>query len=806
MKTIATVLFTIGLTITPLTARTLYVSAASQNPSPPYTNWNSAAAEIQPAIDAASAGDEIVVTNGLYDAVVVDKALHLRSVNGPDVTIIVPSELVRCAWLTNDASLTGFRLWHGTELLGAGAFCTSLNVFLTNCVLSGNMALNWTNSSGLSPAGAGIYGGTLYDCAISNNYVVMGFGAGAYSSELHHCTVQNNTAGDMSPYTGAAGGGVYWSTVYDSVLSNNTADRGGGASYYSILYNSVISGNTAGTAGGGLADCQAFNCLISSNSAKTVAGGSGWGYLYNCTISDNVSGTEGGGAYHCNALMNCTVKNNHAGTYGGGIYFSAKARNCLIFSNSAVGSGGGVYQANLINCTVAYNSSPAPANTNVVGTNCIFYFNSNTNESAYNALYYSCVPNGLPALGCITNPPQFVDAAHGDYRLLGTSPCINAGLNSVATNLMVDDYENIAPITDLAGNSRIVGGTADLGAYEFQGINPPAFYAWLQTNGIVADGTTDFQDADHDGFNNWQEWCCGTSPTNAGSVLRLVSATPATTNVTVSWQSVAGINYFLQRSRKLAPADFQTIATNLTGQPGTTRYVDTNAAGLASRFYRVGVGNATMLKLVSSWKFEGNTSDTSGNGNDGIVSGTPTYVPGKFGQAIYLNRADSIQKTNALNLPVAGTNSWSCNVWLYLTDAPDSLAYLCGFGNVSSASLPGTARGLLAYGGSGNNGIFSWGADLDLATGLAYPLNQWTMVTITHDGATGTRTIWVNANPVVSAVLPLTNTSNTISAGVTVWIGQNADFQGVLDEFTIWSGVLGADEITSLFSSNDINH
>ena len=35
--------------------------------------------------------------------------------------------------------------------------------------------------------------------------------------------------------------------------------------------------------------------------------------------------------------------------------------------------------------------------------------------------------------------------------------------------------------------------------------------------------------------------------TNARSALRLLSASPAGTNVTVSWQSVAGVNYFLER-------------------------------------------------------------------------------------------------------------------------------------------------------------------------------------------------------------------------------------------------------------------
>jgi hypothetical protein len=58
----------------------------------------------------------------------------------------------------------------------------------------------------------------------------------------------------------------------------------------------------------------------------------------------------------------------------------------------------------------------------------------------------------------------------------------------------------------------------------------------------------------------------------------------------VSWQSVAGVRYFLERSANLgASPPFLPLATNLIGQPGTTSFTDTNAAPATPAFHRVGV-------------------------------------------------------------------------------------------------------------------------------------------------------------------------------------------------------------------------
>ena len=91
-------------------------------------------------------------------------------------------------------------------------------------------------------------------------------------------------------------------------------------------------------------------------------------------------------------------------------------------------------------------------------------------------------------------------------------------------------------------------------------------------------------------MNNWQEWIAGTNPTNALSVLRLLSPASSAPGVIVSWQSVGGLNYFLERGIDLgAQPAFLPLGTNIVGQSGTTTFTDTNALGAGPFFYRVGV-------------------------------------------------------------------------------------------------------------------------------------------------------------------------------------------------------------------------
>jgi hypothetical protein len=345
--------------------------------------------------------------------------------------------------------------------------------------------------------------------------------------------------------------------VSNCMLTGNWAAQGGGA-YSGTLNNCTLTGNSASFYGGGARDSTLNNCTLTGNSASR-GGGASHSTLNNCTLNTNTA-TYGGGAYS-NTLNNCTLNGNSA-TIGGGAC-SSTLNNCTIFGNSA-SYGGGAYQGALKNCIVYYNTAP--------------------NGSNYNggALNYCCtMPRPSGGTGNITNAPLFVNFAGGNLRPQTNSFCINAGNNTYAVGS-----------TDMDGRPRIVGGTVDMGAYEFQGAGMGEFIGWLQLHGLPADGSADCVDSDSDGMNNWQEWRTGTIPTDSSSLLQMMSPTLTTdpSGVIVTWQSIEGVTYFLQRSTNLGTQSaFSIIQNNIAGQVGTTSYTDTNTVGAGPFFYRVGV-------------------------------------------------------------------------------------------------------------------------------------------------------------------------------------------------------------------------
>jgi PKD repeat protein len=290
--------------------------------------WASAKLTIQAAVDVALAGCTVWVSNGVYSSggrvaegqsltnrVWVDKPVSVQSVNGPQVTTIVGGTGTRGVYLSSQSKLIGFTVRNGRTFdswnengYGGGIYCDDISAVVSNSVLRSN----WAHDGG------GVYGGTLYECAMSNNYGSLS-GGGAYVSTLSRCYLRSNSCG----FNG--GGGANRCVLWNCVVAKNTSAQGGGV-YKCAFYNCTITENTAWSWGGGAFDCTAYNSFILCNRSEGDSGGAEYGTYYNCSIignsaADDAGGVSGGRFFNCILYYNTSPA---AANFWGGTF----SRSC----------------------------------------------------------------------------------------------------------------------------------------------------------------------------------------------------------------------------------------------------------------------------------------------------------------------------------------------------------------------------------------------------------------------------------------------------------------------------------------------
>ncbi|MFH0981560.1 MAG: right-handed parallel beta-helix repeat-containing protein [Planctomycetota bacterium] len=271
------------------------------------------------------------------------------------------------------------------------------------------------------------------------------------------------------------------------------------------LHKTILSGDLNGDDGPNFTNTgdNSYHVVTGSNTNASA-------------VLDGLVITAGNGGYGGGMLIdsgsptvrNCAFLGNQSGL-GGGMFINYGSgptlANCLFSGNQSTGDGGGisVFSANvkLLNCTFSANhadyigggvegSAGGSDTANLLLTNCALWGNTAGDGSQIGsflggpttiAVSHSDIQGGQPGVYMgggtliwgsdnIVSNPDFVDAAGLDnvagtlddnLRLLGSSPCIDAGNNAAVT----------ADI-DLDGHARIVDGdgdcypVVDMGAYE----------------------------------------------------------------------------------------------------------------------------------------------------------------------------------------------------------------------------------------------------------------------------------------------------------------------------------------------------
>jgi hypothetical protein len=361
---------------------------------------------------------------------------------------------------------------------------------LAGTTATGTANLGFNNSAALTMTGVLVTGNT----AINGPTGAIG-NAGASAVILTNCTVMNN-------FSGTTGGGfgdennLGTLTVSNSVFLNNTALGDGGAIQEggpsTTITSSVIQGNSTNASGGG---------VFANGTTLTIL---------DSTISNNTSGftsafpphfggggvevqTTGTGA-NASTITNTTivgnsVLNNAGGNNGGGVDASVNFTGTLTLADDTItgnyaDSGGGVFWAGTVgsaihvqNTVIATNKAnvAGPDANNPAGTftdnggNLIGISGAGSGNTGFNAATTQRGTVATP-LDPLLGPLQNNGGPTLTENPLAGSPVINKGVNA---NIPA------GTTTDQRGFLRIIGGTVDIGAVEFQ---PPATTTSLTTS------------------------------------------------------------------------------------------------------------------------------------------------------------------------------------------------------------------------------------------------------------------------------------------------------------------------------------
>jgi hypothetical protein len=213
-------------------------------------------------------------------------------------------------------------------------------------------------------------------------------------------------------------------------------------------------------------------------------------------------------------------------------------------------------------------------------------------------------------------------------------------------------------------------------------------------------------------------------------------------------------------------------------------------------------GDNVTAGLVAYYKAEGDTVDSSGNGNHGALYDGATYSSGVFGRAF--NTLDRPTSSGHMLVPssasinsITSDSGITISVWIYAHFWNASASYIVArLMDTGGSSRSASYHYTLGVSGSGNTIVFgnhAW------SPSTALPTTRWIHLAFTW--ANGTVKGYENGNLVVTAPTTMSMSADVtpISFGVRKTpLGSVDAYRGLLDEVRIYNRPLSETEVKAI--------
>lgn len=558
-----------------------YVAHGAPGPSNGQS-WTNAFPDIESAFSASASGDEIWVKAGIYKP---------NASSARYSTFNLPSGVALYGGFAGNETQVNQRdpQANSTNLSGdigiAGNSSDNCYHVVTvspgvhNVILDG-FRVNGGNANGSSweSFGGGLFmnmgSGSIQNCNFSGNFGIYGGGAQLLTNGVNHSAIENCSFGRNRGQTGAGLSIIsLGSTPSTPLIRRCTFRENQAASWGGAL---LVAASSSG-------DCEAIldNCLFFRNHADHVGGA-----VYNWGLQNAAASPT---------FVNCTFADNDATNFGGVATTDGNPnspsrptfKNCILWGNTAA--------------TYDISSTDVPAEAELTFDNCLIQSGACGPETGGNTV----------CTNIFTANPLFV--SNNDFRLQAGSPALDMGVNA---------YLPTGSTEDLDGNTRIMGGTVDLGCFEF---DPPCHTGPIvYVNHVAAGGNdgstwadayTDLKDALTKARN------CAT--VNEIWVAEGIYEPTATTDRNATFELVDGVDMY---------GGFPNPMAWGGGNPGmANRAVDTYVSLLSGDIGTAGINTDNSYHIVTAADLSPGTVFDGFHLQGGYADMTESFSPYKVG-------------------------------------------------------------------------------------------------------------------------------------------------------------------------------